>query len=161
MTDLFGSVWFYAAAAGAVAVAYFIFGRKISSEEYSHKRSDDRAQSSSEPMTSVTPPRKGDYTAQQLLEHNGHDASKAVLLSLFSARRLRLRRVAAVLFASQNPCTTSLPAPVSTERGVLTPYSQGTTAPSLSVTIARQICETLHRTPTHTPCNRTRRYNFC
>lgn len=36
-------------------------------------------------MASVTPPRKGDYTPQQLLEHDGRDPSKAILLSLFKS----------------------------------------------------------------------------
>lgn len=84
MSDFFGSYWFYAAAAGVVVVAYFFFGKKIGSEDYSHKRTDEQEQK----MATVTPPRKGDYTPQQLLEHDGRDPSKAVLLSLFSTRLL-------------------------------------------------------------------------
>ena len=53
MSDFFGSYWFYAAAAGVVVVAYFFFGKKIGSEDYSHKRTDEQEQK----MATVTPPR--------------------------------------------------------------------------------------------------------
>jgi membrane-associated progesterone receptor component len=81
MADSFGSIWLYAAV--AVAVAYFVFNKFVSRDDYGHKRSDDHEQDA--PMASVEPPRKGDYTPRQLAEHTGQDSSKAVLLSLFSA----------------------------------------------------------------------------
>jgi hypothetical protein len=87
MSDLSGNAWLYVAIAGAIAAAaWFVFGRLSSRDNYDHKRSDDKEQDI--PMASVTPPRKGDYTLQQLAEHNGGDVSKAILLSLFSASHL-------------------------------------------------------------------------
>ncbi len=87
-----------------LGVGFFLYCQYIkffSPDSYAHKRSDDIASEpkttasktsnlKSEPlkktMSSVTPPRKGDYTPQQLVEHDGRDASKAVLLSLFGAK---------------------------------------------------------------------------
>ena len=82
MADYFGNVWIYASAVGVLVAAYFVFSSFASKDNYSHKRSDQEQEN---PMADVTPPRKGDYTPQQLVEHDGRDPSKAVLLSLFSA----------------------------------------------------------------------------
>jgi hypothetical protein len=83
MADSLGSVYLWAAVVGVLAVGYFVYSKFSSQDEYDHKRNDDPDQKS--PMARVTPPRQGDYTPQQLLEHDGRDSSKAILLSLFSA----------------------------------------------------------------------------
>jgi hypothetical protein len=82
----------------------------FSPDSYAHKRSDDTApepkvtasktsnlksEPLEKPMANVTPPRKGDYTPQQLVEHDGRDASKALLLSLFGAKILPVCAAAA------------------------------------------------------------------
>jgi hypothetical protein len=83
MYDFVGNVYTWAAVVGAVAIGYFVYSKFSSPDDYSHKRTDEQEPKESA-MASVTPPRKGDYTPQQLLEHDGRDPSKAILLSLFS-----------------------------------------------------------------------------
>ena len=80
MADSLGNIWLVAAV--VLVAAYFVFNKFSSRDDYGHKRSDEHETPT--PMASVEPPRKGDYTPQQLAEHTGQDPSKAVLLSLFS-----------------------------------------------------------------------------
>ncbi len=96
-----------------LGVVFFLYCQCIkffSPDSYAHKRSDDiasepkaaasktsnlKSEPLKKPMASFTPPRKGDYTPQQLVEHDGRDASKAVLLSLFGANLLPICAAAA------------------------------------------------------------------
>ena len=129
MADPLGSVYLWAAVVGVLAVGYFVYSKISSQDEYGHKRNDDHDQKSH--MASVTPPRQGDYTPQQLLEHDGRDPSKAVLLSLFSAPLVPLQSRCSPLITLQSLSTTSLQVPASTGRVDPTRYLQGMTAPPL------------------------------
>jgi len=103
MADYLGNVWFYAsAAAGVLVVAYFVFSSLASKDDYSHKRSDQEQNQENLMADDVTPPRKGDYSVQQLLEHDGRDASKAVLLSLFSESLHSICRTSAISSPRRN-----------------------------------------------------------
>ena len=86
MLESVGNVYTWAAVVAAFAIGYLVYSKFSSPDDYSHKRTDQQEPKESA-MASVTPPRKGDYTPQQLLEHDGRDPSKAILLSLFSERR--------------------------------------------------------------------------
>ena len=86
MLESVGNVYTWAAVVAAFAIGYLVYSKFSSPDDYSHKRTDEQEPKESA-MASVTPPRTGDYTPQQLLEHDGRDPSKAILLSLFSERR--------------------------------------------------------------------------